>query len=387
MADPATLLRRHRPVLRYDSQDPYRACSALTIVENPGNRLVDRKGGLLAAVGDAVTALVLDSLGAGDGRTGERLDEGGDDERILKDALRMQRKPNYADRAYWRYKEDGDTAWLQYWFWLYYNPKDVLGRGRHEGDWEMIQIRLERERPVCAVYAQHAHATKLRWEDIERKRDEEGMHPVVYVAAESHASYFESGTHPAFGRSDNAYGDGPEVKPELEEFGPWADWPGRWGNSTGIFSWLPAFLWDPPAGKSPESPGLQRTKWLDPAKFEDEAKDHKPKHESLLWRLGKRSYPLKPEILEARLDGDRAVVRYRTRSRFLRRRSRHLLITVDTPDGDVIGRRAVRNASEEGEVEIPLMETPERASVLATTFNRRRQRSVVEREEVAQAAR
>jgi hypothetical protein len=294
----------------------------------------------------------------------------------------MQRRREYAHRTYWRFKEEGETTYLQYWFWLYYNPKDVLGRGRHEGDWEMIQIRLEREKPVCAVYAQHSHATKLAWKDVEHHTDEDGVHPVVYVAAESHASYFEAGTHPAFGRADNAYGDGPERMPDLEEFGPWADWPGRWGNSTGILSWLPAFLWDPPAGKSPESPGLQKTKWLDPAKFEDDARDHKPKEKSRLWQLGKRSYPLKPEILEARVEGDRAVVRYRTRSRPGRRRSRHVLITVDTPAGEVIGRQAVRNAPEEGEVEVPLVESPDRATVLASSFNRRRQRSEVERQEV-----
>jgi hypothetical protein len=383
MADPATLLRRHRPQLRYDSQDPYRACSALTIVENPGNKLVDRRGGLLAAVGHAAKALVLDSLGAGDARKGERLDEGGNEREILKDAVRMQGRPKYADRTYWRFHEDGDTVYLQYWFWLYYNPKDVLGRGRHEGDWEMIQIRLENERPVCAVYAQHAHATRTSWDQVETHEDEEGVHPVVYVAAESHASYFEAGTHPAFGRADNAFGDGPRLKPELEEFGAWAEWPGRWGNSTGILSWLPAFLWDPPAGKSPESPSQQETKWLDPKKFEENARDHRPKQERRLWQLGKRSVPPKPEIVEARLEGDRAVVRYRTRNVPLRRRSRHLLVTVSEGE-DVIGRTTVDKVSEEGEVEVPLVRTPERATVRASAFNRRRQRSDVEPQAVTQ---
>ena len=378
-----TLLKRHRPLLKYDSQDPFRACSALTIIENPGNRLVDKRGGILAPIVEAAKELLLDTLGAGDDRMGERLDEGGNEKKILKDALRMQGRPNYADRTYWRFHQDGDTVYLQYWFWLYYNPKDVLGRGRHEGDWEMIQVRLENERPVCAVYAQHAHATKARWERVETHEDDEGEHPVVYVAAESHASYFEDGTHPAFGRADNAFGDGPHLKPDLEEFGPWADWPGRWGNSTGILSWLPAFLWDPPAGKSPESPGQQKTKWLDPKKFEEDAKDHKPKQQRRLWQLGKRSVPPKPEIAEARLEGDRAVVRYRTRSVPLRRRTKHLLITV-SDGGEVIGREAVKDVAEEGEVEIPLVRRPERATVRASAFNRRRQRSDVEPQVVTQ---
>jgi hypothetical protein len=384
MPDPNTLLERHRPQLRYDSQDPYRACSALTIVENAGNKLVDSSGGLIAAVGDAARALVLGSLGAGDGRKGERLDEQGDERKIMRDAVRMQGKPKYADRTYWRCKQVGDTTYLQYWFWLYYNPKDVAGRGRHEGDWEMIQIRLEGERPVCAVYAAHAHAMKTRWDDIEVHTEGDGVHPVVYVAAESHASYFEAGTHPAFGRADNAFGDGPKVIPALEEFGPWAEWPGRWGNSKGVLWWLPIARLRPPAGKSPESPGHQETKWLDPAKFEAQAKDYKPKKERALWKFGRRSYPLKPEIVEARLEGDRAIVKYRANNRPLRRRTQHLLITVDA-DGEVLGRVALRNADHEGEVTVPLVKTPERAEVLVSAFNRRRQRSEVESEKVVQA--
>jgi hypothetical protein len=383
MADRATLLERHRPLLRYDRQDPYRACSALTIVENPGNKLVDSKDRLLAAVGHAAKELGLDRLGAGDERKGERLDEAGSEQEILKDAVRMQGKPRFADRTYWRYHEDGDTIFLQYWFWHYYNPKDVAGRGRHEGDWEMIQIRLvregERERPVCAVYAQHAHATKLSWDEVER----DGTHPVVYVAAESHASYFEAGTHPAFGRADNAYGDGPENMPELEEFGAWAEWPGRWGNSKGVLWWLPITALRPPAGKSPESPGRQEPKWTRPAEFEDKAREHKPKEKRRLWKLGRRTYPIASEIVEARLAGDRAFVRYRAPSKLLRRRTRHLLITVDA-DGEVLGRCAVRNAAAEGEVQIPLARAPERAEVLVSGLNRRRQRSDVARREVVQ---
>jgi hypothetical protein len=379
MADPAALLEAHRPLLRYDSQDPYRACSALTIVENAGNRLLDGRGRAIAEAGGGDGAIALDSLRAGDDRSGERLDEGGNERRILRDALRMQTADRYRDRTYARALQYGDTTYLQYWFWLYYNPKDLVGRGRHEGDWEMIQIRVEGERPVCAVYAQHDHASKLEWESVRRHPGGDGPHPVVYVAAESHASYFEDGTHPAFGRADNAYGDGPESMPGMEEFGDWAEWPGRWGNSTGILSWLPAFLWKPPAGRSPEGPGRQRTKWVDPAAFERKARHAKDKETRLLWRLGRETYPLEPEIVDARLAGDRVVVRYRTRNKFLRRRARHLLVTVHAPDarGDLLGRRSLVNAPHEGEVEVELVRSPDRAVVLVSAFNRRRQRSVV----------
>ena len=53
----------------------------------------------------------------------------------------------------------GRGRWLQYWRWHEQNPQDrgIVNTGRHAGDWELIQVRLDRdERPVEAVYAQHS---------------------------------------------------------------------------------------------------------------------------------------------------------------------------------------------------------------------------------------
>ena len=52
----------------------------------------------------------------------------------------------------------------------------------------------------------------------------------------------------------NAYGDGPHITPELEEFGTWADWPGRWGNSRGVLWWLPITALRPPAARWTAAP-------------------------------------------------------------------------------------------------------------------------------------
>src|SRR5688572_30543377 len=61
-------------------------------------------------------------------------------------------------------------SWLQYWMLFAYNSHDrgLLRTGRHEGDWEMVQLRLRTEsasptgtggrRPVQAVFAQHSGA-------------------------------------------------------------------------------------------------------------------------------------------------------------------------------------------------------------------------------------
>jgi len=249
----------------------------------------------------------------------------------------------------------------------------------------MIQLRLEGELPKCVVYAQHDHAYKEAWDRIRRHPAPDGTHPVVYVAAESHASYFEDGTHPAFGRADNAYGDGPEVLPRLEHFEGWESWPGRWGNSKGVFAWVP-WVRNAPAGTSPKSPGHQQPKWEDPARFEREAKDNTHKEERWLWRLGMKTYPLHPEITDARISDTRVTVRYRLRGGlFRRRRARHVLVSVNAPDarGDVLGRRSLVNAPSEGITEVDLVRAPKRAIVLVSAFNRRRQRSKIASRELA----
>ena len=53
-------------------------------------------------------------------------------------------------------KEDGGRVWLQYWMWSYYNPKHLLGLGKHEGDWEVVQIGLaDAGEPEVATFSQH----------------------------------------------------------------------------------------------------------------------------------------------------------------------------------------------------------------------------------------
>src|SRR3954470_7761955 len=83
-------------------------------------------------------------------------------------------------------------SWLQYWLFYAQNGQDrgVLRTGRHAGDWEMVQVRMEAGRPVEAVYSQHSGAERCGWGDV---RLDSG-HPVVFVANGSHASYFVAGT-------------------------------------------------------------------------------------------------------------------------------------------------------------------------------------------------
>ena len=76
--------------------------------------------------------------------TSDRIDEANDDR--SGDAQRMHAMPKYANRIYGRSVplQDGGTL-LQYWFFYYNNPKTFVTIGDHEGDWEMIQVRLSAE--------------------------------------------------------------------------------------------------------------------------------------------------------------------------------------------------------------------------------------------------
>jgi hypothetical protein len=149
--------------------------------------------------------------------------------------------------------------WLQYWFFYYYNdPPSPTSTGDHEGDWEMIQIGLDKfGQPAISTYAQHGDswADNCLWEDTEWQLGRlGGLSPSVFVADGTHASYFQSGS--LMGPTlDNADGDG-LVEGTIPRFitagdMKWLSWPGKWGDSS----------------NSPHGPAVQGSKWSSPAAF------------------------------------------------------------------------------------------------------------------------
>ena len=117
--------------------------------------------------------------------------------------------------------EDGWIV-VQYWFFYVYNNwrSGFFGANDHEGDWELISIYLserddlppladelhenrhdlsrlvERYTPEWVAYAAHDYFgddLRRRWDDPEVEKID--GHPVVYVAAGSHASYFRRGEY------------------------------------------------------------------------------------------------------------------------------------------------------------------------------------------------
>jgi hypothetical protein len=174
--------------------------------------------------------------------------------------------------AYGRIKRTAHGgAWLQY--WLFYRRQDqdrgIVRTGRHEGDWEMVQYRLDAQgQPVQAVYAQHSGAERCAWSSVELR----GGHPVVYAARGSHASYLRPGVRDRTwpDPNDEADGRGRAVRPRLVPVSAssprWMRWSGRWGPAR-------ARWWVPGEQDSPRGPAFQaQGRWSEPDRWAHDAR-------------------------------------------------------------------------------------------------------------------
>ena len=70
-------------------------------------------------------------------------------------AAALHRNPAYRDRVYGHARRDAQgRLWLQYWLFYYYNDFQLAGPllsgGKHEGDWELVQLRLDAGRAARA---------------------------------------------------------------------------------------------------------------------------------------------------------------------------------------------------------------------------------------------
>ena len=99
-------------------------------------------------------------------------------------------------------RQDG---WLVLQYWLFYPFNDwrsgFFGANDHEADWEKVMIFLSEPesgdvRPEWVAYASHNYSgdnLRRRWDDPEVVKV--GEHPVIYVGAGSHASYYAQGEY------------------------------------------------------------------------------------------------------------------------------------------------------------------------------------------------
>ena len=134
------------------------------------------------------------------------------------------------------------STWLQYWYCYFYNDYNLIGKiiraGLHEGDWEMVQLRLggPDRTPDLAVYAQHAARRAARVVAGSR-RSPGTQRPVVYPARGSHAAYFTAGTHwTGHGSTTPTAGARARTQRLVEVVSGdatrrWIRWLGHWGDT------------------------------------------------------------------------------------------------------------------------------------------------------------
>lgn len=200
----------------------------------------------------------------------------------MLEAYGKDRDLRSAGVAYGRVSGRGDVRFLQYWLFYPDNPC-VLPPGRHDGDWELVQVRVERSgtdfRATHLTLAEHGKPVS---EPI--AAPEAGID--VFVAVDSHACYFKEGANPIIPLSDVCVPAGtPSAVPEvvLLPLEPsekdWAHWEGRWGLDRGPGTLLALSLhlkrtpWPLTrlnkvgAGESPPGPAHQGQSWDSPRLF------------------------------------------------------------------------------------------------------------------------
>jgi hypothetical protein len=330
------LLERHLPLLRYDSQGSFFADSVRTLTDRvsadgkEANCLKRGDGKLLASAKPkrSQKQLTIDFLG---GRQYE------DQTKVARDdfldavgrdyvlaARELHGRAEYANRIYGHVvREEGGSIWLQYWFFYYWNNKAFLGVGLHEGDWEMVQVRLDsRERPQAVTFAQHEHGERCPWSRVEKH---DGRRLVVYVARGSQASYPRPGRHRAPIASDQADGKGAAITPGLEVIDDrlprWVAWPGRWG-STRASSILES--------NSPPGP-KQHEQWAKPSEFNDDAIERRELEGFVIGQPELRAAP-RPRLKTRRIR-NRALVGYQfPRPRRGEAPATQIVVSLDSPD-------------------------------------------------------
>ena len=243
--------------------------------------------------------------------------------------------------AYGRVEPEGGGFFLQYWLFYADNPC-VLPPGRHDGDWELVQVRVERTgdgfEATQVTLAEHGKPVTKKVEAAVAERG-----PEVFVAVDSHACYFKSGAQPMLPLSDTCQpveADG--VKPAIVLF-PLAEDDRRLGalvrtlghgrcggHARGVALGLKN---TPPilrrlnfgAGESPPSPGLQSS-WPSPQAFAGSGTRRKRftvALRQLAHFLGRLTWPREaPEVSVERIDEGRYAIEARPAGRFLRRIAR-----------------------------------------------------------------
>ena len=247
---PITMLREEVDPPCEKTAEQYEPTSIDTVLGNPTVTLTreDLATGKLEDVKKAPTA--ADIAGLRDGYyldlEGEVLGDTCVYARAFKKLLEEGRAPavTYAHIA----REPNHAGFvLQYWFFWYFNQFNDL----HEADWEGMQLSFEaettrgalQEEPDEIIVFQHAGGERADWDDS--KVQKEGTHPIVYPAAGSHATFYDSAVYIQNGQRgsgvgcDNTTEPLRDLKPQpllMPDAAPtqgafqWLSYRGRWGE-------------------------------------------------------------------------------------------------------------------------------------------------------------
>jgi hypothetical protein len=379
MSDPdiAALLQRYRPVVHYDSQESFYADSVAIMTDRvtpgrqpgPCNVLKNAAGKVIASAkpsaGQPQLNLGFLRMKYANGSAAARddyLDATGRD--YVADARRMHELPQYRNEIYGHAVQDEKgRLYLQYFFFYYYNDKAFMGIGLHEGDWEVIQIRLDRQnKPNVLAYSQHREGARASWADAVKAKTPDGPVPVVYAARGSHACYFRPGVHKeAPVVPDYCDAKGPRIRPKVvvvsDNSPAWVRWPGRWGSTPR----RNYFESDSPRGPR------QKWQWREPARFHATSR---PAPHGVARALPKEAVAPAPTIAVHRDDGH-AVIDYR----FKKPTGDQpppvgILVSIDAPDDE--SPPATYNfpvTGLEGSVQHPLELEPRSYEVRVTAFS------------------
>jgi hypothetical protein len=246
---PIAMLREQLDPPCKKTEEQYQPTSVHAVLGNPTVTLThEQPDGKLVEVKEAPTAADIAGL-----RDGWYLDYEGQvlgDTCVYARAFRKLLKEGRAPAITYAHiarEPNHDGFALQYWFYWYFNQFNDL----HEGDWEGMQLSFEsnttagalEEEPSEIIVFQHAGGERAEWED--GKVQKEGSHPVIYPAAGSHATFYDSAVY--LGNGQNGSGVGcdntseplrelrlrpvllPETAPEEGAF-QWLSYRGRWGE-------------------------------------------------------------------------------------------------------------------------------------------------------------
>ena len=249
---PITMVREETEPPCQTSAEQYQPTSVETVLGNPTvvlERYVPRSG-VMEVVKRAPTEADIANLD-GDyylNLNGKVLDDTCVYARDFKALLAAGSAPavTYAHVAR---EQDHPGFVMQYWFYWYFNQFNDL----HESDWEGMQISFEAPNPAAAlereeepseiILFQHAGGERADWTDS--KVQKEGTHPVVYPAAGSHATFYDSAVYVENGQNGSGLGCDNTSEPLRElrvqpvllpdavpTSGPfqWLSYDGRWGE-------------------------------------------------------------------------------------------------------------------------------------------------------------